>query len=42
MSNSGHDVKVLSMVDVEVSYEGVEKVLPLLIDEGTGPMSFWS
>ena len=42
MSNSGHDVKVLSMMDVEVSYEGVEKVLPLLTDEGTGPMSFWS
>ena len=41
MSNSGHNVKVLSMVDVEVSYEGVEKILPLLIDEGTGPKSFW-
>ena len=42
MSYSGHVIKVLSMLDVEVSYEGVEKVLQLLIVEGTGPKSFWS
>ena len=42
MSYSGHDIKVLSIVDVEVSYEGIEKVLRLLIVEGTGPTSFWS
>ena len=35
-SYSGHKIKVLGTVDVEVSYKGVKKVLPLLIVEGTG------
>ena len=39
-SYSGHEIKVLGTVDVEVSYEGVQKVLPLLIVEGTGPSLF--
>ena len=36
-SYSGHEIKVLGTMDVEVSYKGVEKVLPLLIVKGTGP-----
>ena len=39
-SYSGHEIKVLGTVDVEVSYEGVQKVLPLLIVEGNGPSLF--
>ena len=39
-SYSGHEIEVLGTVDVEVSYEGVQKVLPLLIVEGTGPSLF--
>ena len=32
-SYSGHEIKVLGTVDIEVSYKGVERVLPLLIVE---------
>ena len=39
-SYSGHEIKVLGTVDVEVSYEVVQKVIPLLIVEGTGPSLF--
>ena len=39
-SYSDHEIKVLGTVDVEVSYEGVQKVLPLLIVDGTGPSLF--
>ena len=39
-SYSCHKIKVLGTVDVKVSYEGVEKILPLMIVEGTGPSLF--
>ena len=39
-SYSGHEIKVLGTMDVEVSYKGVDKVLLLLIVEGTGPSLF--
>ena len=36
-SCSGHEIKVLATLDVEVNYIEVDKVLPLLIVEDTGP-----